>query len=530
MPVRTSLFRMNPWVGGVNTSLDPTQIASNELVEANNVQFGERGSRGIREGINQDWDDQSNSSESIIGLYDFWFGTSSGKTQKIVGVTDGKKIYSYSTAGARSANLFAGTAWSSAVTKVSMTAINNLLIIAADGSGNVVKKWSGSGNAADLGGTPPAASIAIVHQGRLWLNDKTNVDRWHYSPTSDPETWGGTGDSGAIDIGVGDGDPEGFTGAFSFKGTLFVAKRTKLYRIDGDAPENYSPRLVSSGIGIVSHNSIAYIDQDDVFFVSDRGVHAISATASFGDFEGAFLSKDIQRTFNEDFTKSRLQYAWSAYDPTINSYLLAVTDEEFTASSNKAVWAYNIQQKVWYRLYSNLSCQSLIVAHDSSKRRAYIGSNVTRVFQAKNGLKYDQNTSGTSTGIPLKIKTGVIFPGDDAFSMKAWKRFTLFYRPEGSHNITVTIKIDNYPNQTLTFSQSTGADLLGTTFILGSSALASSPVAAPYTLPISGYGRGIQITIEQTGVLTEANVEIQGFAIEYEAVELRQEVTNAQSA
>ncbi len=61
------------------------------------------------------------------------------------------------------------------------------------------------------------------------MNDVVDRDRLHYCTTGEPEEWQGTGDSGALDIGWGDGDPEGIIAVSpSFKGRLFIGKATRL--------------------------------------------------------------------------------------------------------------------------------------------------------------------------------------------------------------------------------------------------------------------------------------------------------------
>lgn len=520
MPLRTNLFNQFPWIGGVNTALDESTIPSNQLTVASNCVFGTRGSRKKREGINFDWDDASNASASIIGLHDFWFGATT-RTQRIVSVTSAGNIYSYN-GGTRSADLFAGTAWGSSVTNCSMETLNNLCIIAVDGASNVMKKWSGSGNAADLGGTPPVASICRVHLGRLWTNDKTNPDRLHYSTTANPEEWNGTGDSGAIDIGVGDGDPGGITAIFpTFKGVLFVAKKTKLYKIVNTNPEDFEVILVSNGIGCESHNSVAPIDQEDIAWVSARGVHSLQATNAYGDFTGSFLSADIQTTFAEGFTRSRLPYCWGAYLADINSIAFTFTETTYSSTSNASVWLYNIPTKSWYN-WPNLSCESMIVATDSDRKRFYFGTNTKRVGKSFNGTNYDVNTSGTNTAIMFQIITGNVYVDGDPYTIKGFKRFVLYYRPVGVHTITVLVKIDNFTTQSLAYSNADSIDLLGSTFVLGVSELGTSAVMGPYAGQVDGYGRSVKVTITQSG--TDQEVEIQGFGIEYETAGTQQQI------
>lgn len=523
MPPSTEIFTQFPWIGGLNTSQDSATIEPNELVQADHLIFGVRGSRKKRDGINFNWDDQSDTSTSVILQKDFWYGTTS-RTQARVAVWGDKAVYSYTSSGVRSADLFGGTAWGSTVTKASAEVLNNLLIIAVDGTGNVMKKWAGSGNVEDLGGTPPAASICRVHKGRLFTNDKTDVDRLHYSPVQQPEVWGGVDDSGAFSIGKGDGDPEGITAIFpTFKGDLFVAKKTKLYRIitEGD-PAFWEISLVSSGIGCVSHNSVVAVDQDDIMFASERGFHSLAATANYGDFSATFISAPIQQTFNDDFTRSRLKYIQGAYLPEINSVAWAVTDEDVSASYNGSIWLYNLMLKAWYR-WPDIACESIALFRDSDKHRLYIGTNSGRVAKGFADLNYDTDTSGTNVAINLTIKTGMIFAGPLPFSNKGFKRFSLIYGPEGAHTITASIVIDSYPAQSLAFNEVAG-DTLDGTFILDVSLLNGGLIVAPYSLGMDGFGRGFQVTLTQSGV--NEKCELQGFMVEYEQAGIMQEVIN----
>lgn len=650
-------FDMSKWVGGINTSQDPSAIAPNELTEADNVTFAERGSRLKRDGIDFNWDSATDSVNSIIGAHDFWFGNTTDKTQRKISVTDDKKIYSYNTSGTRSSNLFAGAAWSSTVTTAAMSTLNNLCIISVDGSGNVMKKWDGAAAAvSDLGvntttaqlnfcsttgnitsgsnqltslastsgiiggsaitgtgipanttvlsiasttvtmsanatattsslavtfqsmvltnvastfyaslgasitgtGIPanttitfvtpntntvtisanptvfgasttvtitqtvPLASVTSTHLSRVWGNDKTNPDRLNYSTTGNTDEWFGRGDSGGLNVGTGDGDPKGITAIFpTFQGVLFVAKSNKLYRVDGSTPETFIVTLVSSGIGCVSHNSIAPIDQDDMYFVSNRGVHSLETTSQFGDFSSQFLSESIQRTFRDKFVKSRLPYTWGAYLSSINSYALAVTDGLTSSNQNQSIWIYNIPLKSWYR-WPNVSCQSMIVADDSDKRRLYFGGANGRLAKSFNNTNFDVNSTGSNVSIPYVITTGQVFVDGIPYTEKAFKNFALLFRPTGSYSITVTLTIDNYPAQSLNYSSLGSTDLLGSTFILGSSVLGYTVVTAPYAFTIDGYGRSIQVKIQNNSI--DDSVEIFGFVVGWEQLGFKAEV------
>ena len=609
MAQRTQLFQMLPWTGGVNTSLDAALIPPNQLTVADNVVFDTRGSRRVRDGINFDYDDQEEAEESVIGVHDFWFGDTT-KVQRRVLVRSDRKVF-VEDDGAVTEITVGGTAWSGDLTQCSMLTFNNLVFIAVDGPGNVMKQWDGNpanavadvasatgyttlersssgttktlklnasvtveagfqfvvsgvggsgyngtftltsvvgdtitytGSAsssesttADTGGSigvaAPLASILREHQGRILCNDKTRPDRLHYSETHNHTKWGGVGDSGALDIGIGDGDPDGITAISpSFKGNVFIGKRSRLYRIYGNDADLWVVEPVSSGVGVVSHNSFAAVDQSDLFFVSDRGVHSIAATDAYGDFENTYVSSDIQRTFNNEWDRSRLKYCHAAYVDNLNSYVLAVTEKSgkgrtnTSTTENNALWLYNIPFKAWYR-WADISCQALCVASDADKKRLYLGQSNGRLARAENASFYDISSAGDQMPVRMRLVTGLLFPDQAPHLTKALKRFLLYYKPTGTHNVVVTLRIDNFPADpvnSLSFSETSSSDLLGSTFVLGTSALGYSAVMAPYSRFIDGYGRGVQVTLESNSV--GADVEIQGFAIEFEPAGSQPEV------
>lgn len=462
-----------------------------------------------------------NSSVSILTAHDYWFGATT-RSQRLLYVRSDGAVCSVNS-GTRVVIVDAGTAWTVPLTSASIATFANKAIIAVSGTNNVMRYWAGSGSLADVPGTPPKASFVRVHQGRILCNDKANPDLLHYSPVGDYTLWNGSGDSGAIPIGEGDGDPEGITGISpTFKGDLFIGKKTNIRRMTGPSPEEWQFSLISDGLGFVSHQAICAVDQDDLVFVSDKGIHSIAATMAFGDFADKYLSAKIQPTFRDNLTRSRLKYAKAVYLNNHNTVFFAFTESSslgrtLTSSSvNNAVYAFHVPKQAWYR-WPDMPCEALMVANDSDEKRLYLGSHKGTLAKGSNGLNYDIVNAGTHTGLKYTVTSGVIFPSGNPYDVVAFKKFILFYKPRGTHTITGTFKVDNYAvpveNQ-MNFSEVSSADLLGSTFVLGTSVLGYSVVLGPYTRSVDGFGHGAKITLTQTGI--DEEVELQGFAIEYE--------------
>jgi hypothetical protein len=237
-------------------------------------------------------------------------------------------------------------------------------------------------------------------------------------------------------------------------------------------------------------------------------------TANYGDFTSTYLSAKIQPTFN-DFLPARLPFSQAVYVPTLNSVAFSISEADSNLMDN--LWLYNVQFKEWYR-WPDISAQALAVILLSSAPVLFVGTEDGKIIRTQNGVY----TDFTSTAIRYRIKSGTIYPDNSPDTIKAFKRLKLFFRPTGSYTLTVRVKIDNFSEQTLTFSQTdAGSDLLDTTFILGSSILGASAQFAPQTLPIDGYGRGCTIEVEQTG--TGEQIAIYGYAIEFESADISQE-------
>lgn len=460
---------------------------------------------------------------SVVGLYDFWRNQAGAKLQATIGVTsniaDGRtKLYSYSSSGVRTQIPLHPNAsdFGQPVTQASFETANEMLIMGFNGALNTPKLYNPISEARlqNVAASVPNFSIVRKHLGRLWANEKNNPDLLHYCETDNPTVWMGLGDSGALPLGTGDGDPEGLTAIFpSFKGVLFVAKRNKLIKVSGDAPENFFPDPVSDGVGCVSHNSVVAVDQDTIYYCSDKGFHELSATANYGDFNAAFASKDIQPTFN-DFASGRLKFIQGVYISALNSVVWAVSGEG--QESNSDLYFYNTQGGRWYQ-WPEVSCQAVLARMEGNKKRLYLGTSDNTVIQTQNSTQVDFGTNG----LAMRVRSGYIYPDGSSRSTKAFKKLTLYYRTRGDYSFTARVKIDNFPWQTLTFSGDGEFDPLGPEFILGSSVLGTSSVLAPVTFPIDGYGHGIMVEVEHTA--SGQDLELFGYAIEFEPAGVAQE-------
>lgn len=404
--------------------------------------------------------------------------------------------------------------FTTSINSASFLTMNEKCLIAFDGIENVPKVFDPAVSITEirgaLGACPNAKFICEKpHLGRAWMNDKEISEQLYYSASYDFDKWNGYDDSGVLNVGFGDGDPDGINAIHPpFKGTIFVTKRNSVYRIEGSSPEDFQIIQVSNGIGGVGHQAVASVDLDDVVYMSYKGIHSLAATNAYGAFQGTFLSEKIQNAFS-DWTGGRLKYTSAIYIPTLNSVFFSVASSDFDDDNQDSLWIYNTKFKEWNR-WPNIQAKSLGKFDDSGKQKLLIGRYDGRIAQAQTGEYVDYGVSA----IQYRVKSGTIYVDNNPDSIKAFKRLGFLFRPKGDYTFTATVKIDNFGQQAIAFSQVSGGATLGLTFTLGQSILAVSNVLAPHLLPIDGYGRGITVTIEQNA--TNQQVEIYGLVLEYE--------------
>lgn len=140
---------------------------------------------------------------------------------------------------------------------------------------NNIRKFTGTGNDADLGGTPPVAKFMLAYHGYLLLayittGGNTYTARVQWSDTGLPETWA-SGNAGSVDLIE---DEQDITGISAFGDFVTVHKENSIYvgylvttsdifRFDRKA----------TGVGAVAHQTIFNIPTGEQIFLARDGIH-----------------------------------------------------------------------------------------------------------------------------------------------------------------------------------------------------------------------------------------------------------------
>lgn len=218
-------------------------------------------------------------------------------------------------------------------TMVRMCMFNDLFIIMNQGGGPY--KWTGSGSASSLGGSPPAnARGGGVHRSRVWMYTSTST--LSYSALSDPEDWTTADNAGSITINKNDGFViNGFISGGDFALVSKIApssggKEGALYAIFGSSPFDFNIKKIAT-IGALSQESMLQYD-NMIFLATNRGLFSINGR------NWARIDDPIFPTFDAAANKSTV--ALGRYQKTVRfSYA--------TSSTNNRELIYDVERGVW---------------------------------------------------------------------------------------------------------------------------------------------------------------------------------------
>jgi hypothetical protein len=448
------------------------------------------------------------SGAAVVGLHDYWRqGTGGSPTRRRV-VHVGTKVMA-DTDDTNFATTLASGLESGKVP--SYCTFDDLLIYSSDSTIDVPRSWDQT-TSQNLAGSPPRFSFCVSHKNRAWAAGvHSQPSRLYYSANTDPEDWTGPG-SGSIDIDPQDGDM--ITGLVSHKDELIVFKgpnKGSIHRITGSSPtgsDAFSRKSFVVGLGAAWHNA-TFRFADEIGFVSQYGsVHSLSATAAYGDFIEAALSRPINKEIGNTINYSRLRFIWAATDPLTG--VVYITASWQANATNNAVLAMDFRNAPevirWSRIpaYAFAAISTFV---DTNGVRRVLGGSYSGFVRRLNIV---DRSLDTSTAYNYKVTTPHLNYGFP-IAMKTMEQGSIGIFPRGSFDFTFGWTRDDHAQQTLTLAQG-GADVLGPAsdnqFTLDTSALAGAKYVDVYHEfnEQGGEFRSVQYQVQQSGLNEDMEV------------------------
>ena len=244
--------------------------------------------------------------------------------------------------------------------------MNNLSIFIG-GNPDAPIKWTGTGNAAVLGGSPPRGEFGIVANSRLFIgNTASNPSRIYWCILGNPEDWSGVG-SGTQDVGLNDGDTLVGASVIGFD-TMLLFKQNSVHMLAiRSAPFPLFPLF--SGVGAVSKRGIINVDGIVYFITTEPRMKATDGTnvMSFPD--------SIDDVW-DSLSKSRLKYIHGIHNRRLRQIQWFVSSTSATTHDLCLIW--DLERKCWLR---NTTGHSMNVSSFTADRVIYGGAYDGKIYK-----------------------------------------------------------------------------------------------------------------------------------------------------
>jgi hypothetical protein len=327
--------------GGVNVKTATNVIGPNQMSDAQNVYFvGETlcklfGSRTLNASAVA-------GTPAITGISDWQ--TAAGQRYQVI--TSGTKIFSSTDLSTTFTDVTgAVTITTGNNNQSTFGSVNNLIIRCGGETPDAPIKWSGTGNAAALGGTPPVGNICHTVNNFLFITGVAAApSRLYWSNVIDPETWGA---ASYVDFRKDDGDK--ITALSHIDQNLIVFKRNAILRMDTTTTAVSGTSALGAaiesiiGTGCAGANAVDNLPDGKVVFLGTNNHVYI--------YDGSVI-RDIS---DQDPPGSNIQpwldscvrgkYSIVRYYPTRNQIWVSTTSSG--QSTNDVVFIYDYLKNVW---------------------------------------------------------------------------------------------------------------------------------------------------------------------------------------
>lgn len=356
MAARGDNVELSDFTGGLNTT-DPEYLLSlNQSADLDNLVLLDKGF------MKRNGDSTFNSSAMVSGSTAIagagYIQFNSGS--EFLNAVAGTKFFTSSALTGTMADATGAVTITAGQNNLWMPVNYNNLQIWFGGAPDAPFKYSGTGNAAALGGTPPSASTAFVANNRVFaISTAANPSRIQWPVLGNPEDWTGSG-SGTSDVNKSDGEALQcgiVTGADT--AILFKNSSTHLMVL---TRQPFPIFQLQKGVGIAGRNAWAYAN-GTIYFITP-GLRLKSTT----DGVNFQIYPDSVNTLFDSINPNRVQYIQGTYYPMQEWVVFVVSTGSSTTNNYAIIW--DIQRKCFLRCTTGFKANVLTTIQN---RRLFAG-------------------------------------------------------------------------------------------------------------------------------------------------------------
>lgn len=385
------------FIGGLNTKASAFTLPKDSMSDAQNINivYGDIQKRKGSAKINTS---AIAGTPAVTGLADWQ--TVAGQRSLIV--VAGTSIFKTNDLGATLSDITGAVSITSGQNNQSTFAsLNNILVRCGGTTPDAPIKWTGTGNAAALGGSPPSGNICCTANNFMFISGiAATPSRVQYSNVIDPETWTGTN---YVEFRKDDGDI--VTGLAPFNQNLVIFKRRSigiLYTMTNTVSGStvLGPLTqVRDGVGCVGPLALDRMPDGRIIFLSPNAHVYIFDGSDVQDIsDGQPPQSNIQTTLDA-LPVGRLPYAVVRTYPTRNQVWISVSSG--SSSTHNTVLIYNTVLKIWESTYTGIAANVMCASIDT---RATPSHPIVMLTGNYGGFVYEQDKGSTNA----ESTTGVI--------------------------------------------------------------------------------------------------------------------------
>ena len=415
--------------GGLNNAFSPISIAVNEAADLQNVVLTTGGAIKTRGGF-----DNVNSSATVTGTGLTFYRTIAG-SKFIVGVfeDDTIKKMDYQAGGGPDGtwdDITGSLTFSVDQNDLSFFSIGEDTLLIEDGLNTTAPyKYTGTGNATDLGGSPPNATIIVFHKLHAFAaGSNTAPSTLSFSDLGDIENWT-TGLSGNVSVETNDGTVitalvPGFDSLYIWKGAEGFSGGS-IWRLSGDDKDNFVLQRMVKDIGTTSPHSIVLVGNDFIFmdskgdfYIYDGGIKVRLISAKIEGTTGGANFSRFNKVNAIEFEKD---------------FYIAISN--VATSTNDILLQFDTFHLAWLK-HKGINSNAMVAADSGSGKDALFFQDYSGFLQ-----KFPSGTNDDGTAIDAFYLTKQYrFP--DIPINKTFENLFVFVDQEGNYNLNVELRTD----------------------------------------------------------------------------------------
>lgn len=400
MAYQGQYFSIENFGGGLASTITPDRVRPDQAADANNIVIKEYGT-GFRIRNGNALYDQTGDGR-ISGLNYF---IQSNATDWLVAIGQ-TKIWSYAYPSTTQSDITGAiTVSSNTYANYDLVPFNDILVgFGGDPTApGAPFKWTGSGNAAALGGSPPSAVGAFTANNRMFaFNTAAARSTIYWSIIGNAEDWTGSGSGSAV-IGTLE-DNQGIVAATPFgTNNVLVFKTDRIYQMNITAAP-FSSYLLFSGIGTINaetvcvYNGICYFLDAFRHLKATDGNRIIDFPSDNDDLFNQSTAIPLMRVFHQQ----GFDYDWIV--------ITCVNQESNDVAGLAIIW--DIRNKCWLKTtnaYRGLRTVSSPI-NSGLKQITYTGNNDGGIYEVDSATSTADAWQGSSTTVSGYWQSGWMTP------------------------------------------------------------------------------------------------------------------------